>query len=128
VNFSLPKLSAVALISLSAGFGASMWLNAAPEPEGPGTPPSFCMTTYEYPPQQLNRWWAAGAQVPFTGPKKIVKVACSACSVPKGQNCPQNGDISYAFINADGKLDDLDGAASKAAPCVLECTELTIAG
>jgi hypothetical protein len=37
VNFSLPKLSAVALLSLFAGFGASMWLNAT-ESEGPGDP------------------------------------------------------------------------------------------
>ena len=34
MNFSLPKLSAVALLSLAAGFGASLWLNAEPEDAG----------------------------------------------------------------------------------------------
>ena len=45
MNFSLPKLSAVALLSLAAGFGASMWLNA--EPEEPGQPKKCVFQTVD---------------------------------------------------------------------------------
>ena len=120
MNFSLPKLSAVALLSLAAGFGASMWLNAT-EPEGPGTPPDLCTYQYNYTNNNLRLWlaasanWANPADKP-PAPKKnydLIEKECGDLCGPTLPSCPARLAKSFFVPESPGKPGDFVQINSK---------------